>query len=172
MTDLDFLDRANITVFKGDIKSIDKEKKHIKLKGHKHQIEFDKLLIAWGAYKKRLSKDYTNAFYLEDRYSHAKVHNEILKAKKIVVLGSTLDTLDTASHIRSYLNSIGYDKTEVTVISDGATEIAKNMGDEVSKCITDMLQKSGVNVIDNAKITGIHGDFKIDAIHFRRKTKD
>ena len=98
------------------------------------------MLIAWGAFKKRLTKDYTNAFYLEDRYSHAKCHNEILKAKKIVVLGSTLDTLDTASSIRAYLNSIGYDKTEVTVVSDGHTEIAKNMGDEVSRCITDMLQ--------------------------------
>jgi len=97
---LDFLDKANITVIKGDIKNIDKEKKLIRIKGLKQQIQFDKMLVAWGAYKKRLTKDYSNVFYLEDRYSHAKCHNEILKAKKIMVLGSTLDTYQTASSIR------------------------------------------------------------------------
>jgi len=35
LTDLDFLDRANIMVLKGDIKSIDKTKKIIKVKGFK-----------------------------------------------------------------------------------------------------------------------------------------
>jgi len=97
---LDFLDKANITVIKGDIKNIDKEKKLIRIKGLKQHIQFDKMLVAWGAYKKRLTKDYSNVFYLEDRYSHAKCHNEILKAKKIMVLGSTLDTYQTASSIR------------------------------------------------------------------------
>lgn len=91
LTDLDFLDRANVTVIKGEIKGIDKTTKQIKIKGIKEVIDFDKMLIAWGAYKKRLNKDYSNVFYLEDRYSHAKCHNEILKAKKIVVLGSSMD---------------------------------------------------------------------------------
>lgn len=91
LTDQDFLDKANITVIKGDVKSINKSKKEIKLRGAHDLIKFDKLLIAWGSYKKRLSKDYSNAFYLEDRYSHAKCHNEILKAKRIVILGATMD---------------------------------------------------------------------------------
>jgi hypothetical protein len=30
-------------------------------------MEFDKLLIAWGAEKKRLKKEYSNVYYLEDR---------------------------------------------------------------------------------------------------------
>jgi anti-anti-sigma regulatory factor len=38
LTDLDFLDKANITVIKGEIKSIDKEKKVITIKGIKEQI--------------------------------------------------------------------------------------------------------------------------------------
>jgi NADH dehydrogenase FAD-containing subunit len=78
-------------VIKGELKAIDKEKKVIKIKGLKEQVAFDKMLVAWGAYKKRLTKDYSNVFYLEDRYSHAKAHNEILKADKIVVLGATMD---------------------------------------------------------------------------------
>jgi len=108
LTDLDFLDRANITVVKGEIKGIDKVNKQIKIKGLKETVNFDKMLVAWGAFKKRLSKDYSNVFYLEDRYAHAKCHNEILKADKIVVLGSTMDAFQTASSVRGYLNSIGY----------------------------------------------------------------
>ena len=91
LTDQDFLDRANVMVMKGQIKKIDKDKKQIYLKGVKDVISFDKMLIAWGSHKKRLKKEYSNVFYLEDRYSHAKCHNEILKAKKIVIMGETID---------------------------------------------------------------------------------
>ena len=168
LTDVDFLDKANITVIKGDIKSIDKAKKTIKVKGMKHQIEFDKMLIAWGSYKKRLNKDYSNVFYLEDRYSHAKCHNEILKAEKIMVLGSNLDAYQTASSGRSYLKSIGYDKTEVILLNDGPSEISKNMGAEIDRCINSMLKNEGVTVINNAKVTGINGDYKVDRVHFRK----
>ena len=99
------------------------------------------MLVAWGAYKKRLNKDYSNVYYLEDRYSHAKCHNEILKAKKIMILGSTMDAFQTASSVRSYLNSIGYDKTEVILLNDGPSEINKNMGNEVSRCINSMMRQ-------------------------------
>ena len=51
LTDLDFLDRANITVIKGSIKKIDKEKKFIEMKEKIARINFDKILIAWGAEK-------------------------------------------------------------------------------------------------------------------------
>ena len=91
LTDLDFLDKANVKVIKGEIKNIDKDKKIIKIKGQKDVVRFDKMLVAWGSYKKRLSKDYSNVFYLEDRYSHAKCHNEIIKAEKIVILGGSMD---------------------------------------------------------------------------------
>ena len=38
LTDQDFLDKANITVIKGEIKGIDKAKKMIRMKGMKQQI--------------------------------------------------------------------------------------------------------------------------------------
>ena len=91
LTDMDFMDRANIMVIKGDVKKIDVNGKYLLLKGAKERINFDKLLVAWGSHKKRLKNDYSNIFYLEDRFSHAKCHNEIIKAQKIVVLGSTID---------------------------------------------------------------------------------
>lgn len=118
LTDLDFLDRANITVIKGEVKKIDKQKKLLQVKGCKDVIQFDKLMVAWGAYKKRLTKDYSNVYYLEDRYSHAKCHNEIIKAKKIMILGNTMDAFRTASSIRSYLDSINYTDTEVILMCE------------------------------------------------------
>lgn len=78
------MDRANVEVVKGEVRAIDFNKKHIKVNGQKKPIEFDKVMIAWGAYKQRLKSQnetqYSNVFYLEDRFSHAKCHNEILKA--------------------------------------------------------------------------------------------
>ena len=48
------MDRANITVFKGNIKSIDQKKKEISISGLRDKIVFDKMLVAWGSFKKRL----------------------------------------------------------------------------------------------------------------------
>jgi NADH dehydrogenase FAD-containing subunit len=91
----DYLDRANVDVIKGEVKSIDVVKKRIKVKGQKDIINYDKLLIAWGANKKRLNhfneKEYSNVYYIEDRQSHARIHNEIIKAKCIVVMGGSFE---------------------------------------------------------------------------------
>jgi hypothetical protein len=35
--------------------------------------------------------DYTNVHYLEDRFSHAKCHNELIKAKEIAIIGGTFE---------------------------------------------------------------------------------
>jgi len=128
------------------------------------------MLIAWGAYKKRLSKDYSNVFYLEDRYSHAKCHNEIIKAKKIVVMGSTMDAFQTASSVRSYLDSIGYTKTEIVLIYEGNSEIKSNMGAMIGKTINKMMRDQNISVVENCKITHLVGDYKVEKIHFQMKS--
>ncbi len=91
MVEEDYFDRANIDVVKGEIKTIDLNKKEIVVKGLKKPMPFDKILIAWGANKKRLNQEYSNVFVLEDRQSHARCHNEILKAKTVVVMGGTFE---------------------------------------------------------------------------------
>jgi thioredoxin reductase len=73
-------------------------------------------MIAWGSYKKRLNKEYSNVFYLEDRHSHARCHNELLKAKTIVIMGGTFEAYQTASSIRSYLDSVGYLEPQIILI--------------------------------------------------------
>ena len=89
------MDRANVEIIKGDITAIDLNKNIITVMGQKQPIEFDKIMIAWGAYKKRLGREtqgeYSNVYYLEDRFSHAKCHNQILKAKTVVIMGGTFE---------------------------------------------------------------------------------
>jgi len=67
------------------------------------------------------------------------------------------------------LNSIGYQKTEVILIHEDKSEIHKNMADQVSNCINDMMRKQGITIIDDAKITHLEGDYKVEKIHFKRK---
>lgn len=75
MVEDDFLDRANIDLIQGEIKNIDIEKKEIYVKGLRKQIKFKKIIIAWGSEINKLSKSFSNVYYIEDRFSHAKVHN-------------------------------------------------------------------------------------------------
>lgn len=77
----DFLDRANVDVIKGQIKVIDYVGKKVQIMGYKHPLFFDKLLVAWGSHRKMLNMSYSNVFYITDWYSHAKVHNNLLKAE-------------------------------------------------------------------------------------------
>lgn len=87
----DFLKRAQVIVKHGEIKHIDNDKGLLYLHGEERSIQYDKILLACGAYKRRLKKEYSNVYYLEDRQSHARVHNEILKAKQITIMGGTLE---------------------------------------------------------------------------------
>lgn len=58
MIEQDYLNRANIEVVSGDVKTIDLTRHLIVVRGQKQPIPFDKVLIAWGSFKKRLnSKD-------------------------------------------------------------------------------------------------------------------
>lgn len=55
MVESDYLKRANVDVIAGEIKSINLEKNEIVIKNAKEKVFFDKVLIAWGAAKKRLN---------------------------------------------------------------------------------------------------------------------
>lgn len=47
----------------------------MRVKGLRKPIKFEKVLVAWGAEKDKLKTNYANVYYIEDRFSHAKVHN-------------------------------------------------------------------------------------------------
>jgi NADH dehydrogenase FAD-containing subunit len=54
MVEEDYFNRANVEVIAGDVKTIDLNTKKIIVRGIKNPIDFDKVLIAWGSFKKRL----------------------------------------------------------------------------------------------------------------------
>ena len=75
MVEEDYLTRCNVDIKTGAIKHIDIDNKVIHFGGKTDRLPYDKVLIAWGSQKKKLNKEYTNVFYLEDRFAHARVHN-------------------------------------------------------------------------------------------------
>ena len=91
MVEDDYLDRANVDIVRGGVTGIDVPQQLLTVKGLRAPLKYDKLLVAWGAETLRLAKDYSNVHYIEDKFSHAKVHNNLIKAKSVVVLGRTLE---------------------------------------------------------------------------------
>ena len=99
------------------------------------------MLIAWGAHKKRLKQEYQNVFYLEDRQAHAKCHNEILRANCIVVMGNTFEAYQSAASIRSYLDSIGYRKTQIVLLSEEEVEVNTVLGKRIGLYINALMRE-------------------------------
>jgi NADH dehydrogenase FAD-containing subunit len=51
----DYLDRANVDILRGSIKSIDVEKREMIIAGLRKPVKFDKILVAWGSDREKLS---------------------------------------------------------------------------------------------------------------------
>jgi hypothetical protein len=60
---------------------------------------------------------------LEDRFSHAKFHNELLKAKTVVVLGGTFEAYQTAAGVRNYLDFLEFKDTQIILLDTGMSEV-------------------------------------------------
>lgn len=153
----DFLDKANVTVMRGRVKWIDLEKKYIEMAGAKRKIEFDKVLVAWGADKRRFKAEGTNIFYLEDKQSHARVHNELLKAKQVVVFGGSVEAYQIAATCRDYLDFLGYRDTKIMLLNAEKTDLQKNLGSFVTREIHKMLKDKRISVVVDADIKDIEG---------------
>ncbi|CDW84041.1 pyridine nucleotide-disulphide oxidoreductase family protein [Stylonychia lemnae] len=175
LVEKDFLDRANVEVVAGELSSIDLNKNEIGMKGQKSKIKFDKVMIAWGSQKKRIQNlagsEYSNVYYLEDRFSHAKVHNEILKAKTILVMGGTFEAYQTASSVRKYLDSVGQTETEIILLDHQPSEVEQAFGGNIASMIHKMLRDQRISVIMSAEITKMRGIDKLDSIYFKRNNQ-
>jgi len=120
-------------------------------------LQFDKLLVAWGAEKNKLGQSYSNVHYIEDRFSHAKVHNSLLKAKNVVVLGNTFDAVQTAQSTRTYLDECGLFKTEITLMTTDTPDIRKSMGPSMERFIKEQLKEQRINYEPNVNIVKMDG---------------
>jgi NADH dehydrogenase FAD-containing subunit len=165
----EYMNKANIRVVPGIIKFIDVDKKEIEVKGYHEKLEFEKLLLAWGSVKKRLDKEFTNVFYLEDRQAHARCHNELLKAKTIVVLGGTIEAYQSAASLRDYLDSIGFNNVQIVLLNHGKSELHQTFGTTVARAITKLMTDKRISVLMDCEITQLKGLNRLESIHFKRE---
>lgn len=90
--------------------------------------------------------------YIEDRYSHAKVHNELLKAKSVVIMGGTFEAFTIAQAARTYLDDVGKYHTKVTVISNSMTDIRLSLGEGFEKYLSVLLKHQRISFLPNVQI--------------------
>lgn len=103
---------------------------------------------------------FSNVHQITDFESHAKVHNDVIKARKVVVMGSTFEAYNLANAIRSYLNTVGLKSVKVTLFEDDQRELQRTFGTQVAGRIIREMNKQGLKVIRNATMLGMHGDHK------------
>lgn len=133
-------------------------------------MEFDKLLIAWGAEKKRLNKTYSNVHYIEDKFSHAKVHNSVLKANHVLILGGTFESYQIAQAVRTYLDDCGKFETKVTLLTTkDDNEVRKTLGSLFDKWADWQFKKERINFSPNCRIMNMVGDNDLEAVYFNRE---
>lgn len=160
------LQKAAIDIETDKIEKIDFEKKV--LTAGKKEIPFTHLLFAGGCTKETL-KNYVNVFNITDYESHAQVHNKVIKAKHVWVVGPTFEAFQLISSIWNYLNSLNFKDVRCTILdNDNKNELVNTLGPEVAARLKEDLKNLGVSVIDNAKISDLLGDHALRRIQFKK----
>jgi len=139
------LNKMGINVYDEKVQSIDCEKRVITLK-NKMKIPFDKVLIAVGSHREKLSKNYENLFTLQNIRDHANIHNAIVKenVKSIALIGDNMKTLEIASSIRRYMDALGREDVNICIISDKPNVIEAKCGLNAMKIIQDYLKRNRI----------------------------
>ena len=150
----------------GKIQEINKDEQYVKLHSHPKPLHYDKILIAWGSEKMKFDKNYENVFYLSDRFAHAKIHNEMIKSKRILIYGETLEAFQVASSTREYLDSLGYKNTQIVVLSTTRTQAERNFKKEVYGSILKKLREQRISVVSDVKLTKMSGDYRLEQINW------
>lgn len=93
----------------------------------------------------RLGHSYTNVHYIEDRYSHAKLHNELLKAKQVVVLGGTFEAMQIAQAARTYLDEVGRFETKIMLLhNEHDAPVRRSLGAGMDKWFKKQLKEQRI----------------------------
>ena len=127
-------------IIKGEVKSINLDRRELTIKGQRKPIEFEKVIVAWGAEQDKLNKSYSNVYYVEDRFSHATVHNKLVSAKTVLILGNTFEALQMASSAREYLDEQGRFHTKIILMANEDSEVRRTLGKGVERFITKLLK--------------------------------
>jgi len=126
-------------------------------------------LIAWGSDKSKLRQNYSNVHYIEDRFSHAKLHNDLIKANQVVVLGNSLEAFQIAQSTRTYLDEIGRYNTKILLMTTEGSELRKTLGKGMENWLKIELKKQRISLQSAVKITKMEGDNDLEAIFYNRE---
>mmetsp|Transcript_4104 Transcript_4104/g.6941 ORF Transcript_4104/g.6941 Transcript_4104/m.6941 type:complete len:207 (+) Transcript_4104:1376-1996(+) len=133
-------------------------------------VHFDKLLVSWGSERQKL-RGLSNVYTIEDKFSHAKVHNQLLKSKKVVVLGSTFEAFQMASSAREYLDSVGQFDTEIILMNDYPSEVRSTLNQGMELYMDMLLKKQRISFLPNAEVLDLVGDNAVTKIKFYKELK-
>ncbi len=141
------LDEMGINVYDEKVHYIDGEKRIISLK-NKMKIPFDKVLIAVGSERQKLNKSYNNVFTLQNIQDHANIHNAIIKkdVKSIAIIGENLKSIEIASSIRRYMDALGREDVNISIVSEKKNIIEEYCGLEAMKIVQDYLKRNRIFV--------------------------
>lgn len=141
----------------------------MRIKGQRKALNFDKVIVAWGATQKKLKQHYSNVHYIEDRFSHAKIHNELIRAKDVVILGDTIDSFQVAQATRDYLDQCGFFETKVTLMTTEKPQVRTTLGDGIEKVFKKQLRAQRISYLPNVKINNFKGDSELEGIYFNKE---
>lgn len=161
----DLFSKMDIEVESAQLKHIIYEERTAHLTGNK-SVHYDKILIAAGSEKERLPQSYSNVHVIEDHLSHAKVHNDLLKANQIVVIGSGLEAIQAATSARGYLDSIGVLEPKVVIMDTEMSQLRRTFGPKVEEIFKRILKSHRISFMSEVKIVDMQGDHKLEKIVF------
>lgn len=164
----DLFSKMDIEVESAQLKHIIYEERTAHLTGNK-QLKYDKILIAAGSEKERLPQSYSNVHVVEDHLSHAKVHNDLLKADQIVVIGSGLEAIQSAASCRTYLDKIGVHEPKIVVMDTEMSQIRRYFGPKVEDIFKRVLKSHRISFMSEVKIKAMEGDHKLEKIVFSQR---
>lgn len=147
------LEKMGINIYDEKVHYIDNEKRIISLK-NKMKIPYDKILIATGSNREKLGFKYSNVFYLENIKDHAEIHNAIIKpkVKSIAIYGNNMKSIEIASSVRRYLDAIGKEDINISIISDKENIVEEYCGKEAFKMIQDYLKRNRIFIFKGDEI--------------------
>jgi len=147
------LNEMGINIYDEKIHSIDGEKRIITLK-NKMKIPFDKVLIAVGSHREKLARSYENLYSLENINDHAKIHNALIKdeIKSIALLGENLKVLEIASSIRRYMDALGREDVNISIISDKPNVLEASCGPHAMKIVQDYLKRNRIFIFQGNEL--------------------
>lgn len=165
LVESDLFKNAQVDVISSPIRKIDHDTREITF-ANGEKVNFESVLFA-GSAQKKTDFPYSNVYTVNDFETHAKVHNEAIKAKHICVLGGTFEAYQSAISLRTYLDELGLEDTRVTLFEKDTSEFVSTLGPAIAGRIIKEFKKKKISVIRGAKITKVEADHKLKSISFK-----